>query len=107
LVTISTPMKPITSAAARAGPTASLRKIAEARVANSGEEKLMAVALASGIRLKAISSSDCATVCETPRTRWAPGRLVRNTTSPYIGMMKIAQARKPKNARANKTSPTG
>src|SRR5262245_64841761 len=47
LVTISTPRKPTTKAVARAAPMPSLRKIADASVANSGEEKLMAVTLRS------------------------------------------------------------
>ena len=76
-------------------------------MANSGEEKLMAVALASGIRLKAISSRLCEVVCETARIRCAAGRLVRNTTSPYIGTMNTAQATRPPKARKNSTSPTG
>ncbi len=62
LVTIKTPRKPTTRTMARCRPIASFRKIAEASVANSGEEKLMAVALASGIRLKAISSKLCEVV---------------------------------------------
>ena len=95
LVTIKTPRKPTTRAMARAGPTASFRKIAEASVANSGEEKLIAVALASGIMLKAISSRLCEVVCEALRSRCAPGRLVRNTSSPYIGRMNTAQATSP------------
>ena len=56
LVTISTPKKPTTSAAHRAGPTGSFRNTTEASAANSGAEKLIAVALASGIMLNAISS---------------------------------------------------
>ena len=107
LVTISTPRKPITSAVPRAAPIRSLRKMAEASVANSGEEKLMAVALASGIMLNASSSRLCEQVCETPRMRWAAGRCVWNTASPVAGRMNRLQAMRPKNVRVNRISPTG
>src|SRR5581483_5727761 len=76
-VTINTPTKPTNSANQRAAPTGSLRKISEASVANSGAEKLIAVALASGIMLNAIRSSDCDVVCDAQRIRWASGRAVR------------------------------
>ena len=48
--------------------TVSLSSSAEASVANSGEEKLMAVAPASGIRLNAISRNVCEQPCETERS---------------------------------------
>ena len=82
LVTISTPRKPTISATQRAVPTASFRKIAEASVANSGAEKLIAVALASGISVNAISSSVCEVNCDMPRSTCAPGRRVWNTAKP-------------------------
>ena len=50
--------------------------LSEANVANSGDEKLIAVALASGIMLKATSRRLCEQVCDTPRIAWAPGRRV-------------------------------
>jgi hypothetical protein len=38
------------------------------RVANNGEEKLMAIAPASGIRLNAISRNVCEQPCDTERS---------------------------------------
>ena len=64
---MSTPQKPTSSAIQRAGPTVSLSSSAEMRAVNSGAEKLMAMAPASGIRLKAISRNVCEHPCETER----------------------------------------
>ena len=64
---MSTPQNPTSSAAQRAGPTASLSSSADTNVANSGEEKLMAMAPASDIRLKAMSRNVCEKACETER----------------------------------------
>ena len=66
-VTISTPQKPMSSAAQRERPTTSLSNSADTRVANSGAEKLIAMALASGIRLNAMSRNVCENPCETER----------------------------------------
>jgi len=70
------------SAPQRTGPTASLRNTIDAMVANSGAEKLIATALASGIRLNAITRKVCEQDCDIPRTMWARSRLVRNTARP-------------------------
>ena len=67
LVTSSTPRKPTIRAPQRTAPTGSLRKTTAATVANSGAEKLIATALASGIRLNAISRKACELACDTPR----------------------------------------
>jgi len=67
LVTISTPTKPISNAAQRAKPARSRSQTIDTNAANSGEEKLMATAPASGIRLKASSSESCETDCDMPR----------------------------------------
>ncbi len=106
-VTISTPRKPVSSAVQRAGPTASLRKIAEASVANIGAEKLIATALASGIRLKASTISVCEVPCEALRRRWARSRFVRKTASPVRGRMMSAQTASETTVRTNMNSPTG
>jgi hypothetical protein len=45
-----------------------LSSSAEASVANSGEEKLMAMAPASGIRLNAMSRKLCEQPCDTERS---------------------------------------
>ncbi len=60
LVTSNTPAKPTMSAPQRTGPTTSFRIMIAASVANSGAEKLIATALASGIRLKAMTRNVCA-----------------------------------------------
>ena len=67
--TRSTPRKPTISAPQHTGPTTSLSRRIAAMVAKSGAEKLMATALASGIRLKAMTRKACEQDCETPRTR--------------------------------------
>ena len=64
---MSTPQNPTSSAAQRARPTASLSSSADTNVANSGEEKLMAMAPASGMRLNAMSRKVCEKPCETER----------------------------------------
>ena len=61
--TSSTPAKPTSSAAPRARPTFSFSQSAANKVANSGEEKLIAMAPAIGIRLSAIRIKLCAAVC--------------------------------------------
>ena len=105
-VTSSTPMNPTISAPHRTAPTGSLRKMTAA-IVNSGAEKLMATALASGIRLKAISRNDWDVACEMPRMRWAPGRLVRNTANPVNGRIARLAPTSEVAERENSTSPTG
>jgi len=68
-VTISTPTKPMTSAVPRVQPARSFSHTMDTSAANSGEEKLMATAPASGIRLKASNSASCETDCDRPRRR--------------------------------------
>ena len=80
---------------------------AEINVANRGEEKLMAVALASGIRLNAMSRKVCEQPCEAERARWWRSRRVRNTAKPVCGMMNSAQATSATAVRVNRTSPIG
>ena len=87
-MTISTPRKPTTSATQRAAPTGSFKKTSEASAANSGAEKLIAVALASGIMLNAISSSVCEVDCDMLRSTWALGRRVWSTAKPAVGSAK-------------------
>ncbi len=48
-----TPKKPISNAAQRAGPARSLSQMIATRPVHKGAEKLIAIALASGIRLNA------------------------------------------------------
>src|SRR5256885_2212229 len=107
LVTISTPKKPATSATQRAGPIGSFRNTSEASAANSGAEKLIAVALASGIMLKAISSRVCEVNCDMPRNTCAVGRRVRRTARPRLGKAKAEKKMSETNTRLNSTSPTG
>jgi hypothetical protein len=64
---MSTPQKPTSSATQRAIPTFSLSSSAEMSTVNSGAEKLMAMAPASGIRLNAISRQVCEQPCESER----------------------------------------
>jgi hypothetical protein len=64
---MSTPVRPTSSAIQRARPTTSLSTSAETRVANNGAEKLIAMALASGIMLNAISRKVCEKPCDTER----------------------------------------
>ena len=59
-VMIRTPKKPISSAVQRATPTASRSSSAETSVENSGAEKLIAMALASGSRVSATMMQICA-----------------------------------------------
>ena len=66
----------------------SFRNTSEASAANSGAEKLIAVALASGIMLYAISRRVCEVNCDMLRSRCAAGRRVRRTTSPEVGKAK-------------------
>ena len=58
--TSMTPRKPAPNAAMRARPTFSLSQIAANKVANRGEEKLMATAPANGINPKAMMIRLCA-----------------------------------------------
>src|SRR5215475_2428564 len=69
-VTSNTPRNPAISAPQRTGPTDSFRNTIDATVAKSGAEKLIATALARGIRLNATTRKICAHDWETPRTRW-------------------------------------
>ena len=60
----------------------SLSQSAANSVANSGAEKLIAMAPASGIRLSAMRMQLCATVCVTLRPAWSRSRRVRKTSRP-------------------------
>ena len=79
----------------------------EASVANSGEEKLIATAPASGIRLNAMTRQVCDRNCENERRTWWRSLRVRNTASPVAGRMNAAHAASETNERVNRTSPTG
>ena len=58
-------------------------------MANSGAEKLIAVALASGIMLKAISSSVCEANCDRLRSSMrARPRVCDRPRVPRVGRMK-------------------
>src|SRR5205085_10048483 len=92
---------------ARACPTASLSSSVETRVANSGEEKLMAMAPASGIMLNAMSRKVCEKPWDTERSAWCDRRRVRYTASPVCGKMKIEQVTSATAVRVNRTSPIG
>ena len=107
LVTISTPKKPTRIADQRAIPTASFRKMMEASVAKIGAEKLIATALASGIRLNAIRRKHCEIDCEVPRNRWPLSRSVWNTDRPVRGRMISESPISGTNTRENSTSPIG
>ena len=65
--TSSTPRKPTISASPRASPILSLSQMAANSVANSGAEKLIAMAPAIGIRLSASTIRHCATLWATLR----------------------------------------
>src|SRR3954465_3590530 len=100
-------MKPTISATQRARPIDSFRKNSEASVANSGAEKLIAVALASGIIVKAISSSVCEVNCDIERITCATGLRVWNTDIPVVGSAKAENTTNDTSTRLNSTSPTG
>ncbi len=102
--TNSTPPKPTISAKARARPTFSFSQSAANKVANSGEEKLMATAPASGIRPSAMTIRLCATACVALRPTWSRRRSVRNTAKPLRGRISKAQTGSDPSARKNSTS---
>src|SRR5712672_472344 len=102
-----TPKKPHRSAVQRAGPARSLSQTMDISAANSGAEKLIAMAPASGIRLKARTVKVCEIDCDSPRAIWSRGRRVANTEKPAVGRTTTAQATSEENERKNITSPTG
>ena len=79
----------------------------EASVEKIGEENMIAVAPASGIRLKAISSMVCEPTCEAARVACARRRRVRNTINPALGRMNAAIVSSATKLRENSTSPIG
>ena len=79
----------------------------ETSVVNSGAEKLIAIAPASGTRLNAMIRKVCEQNCENDRITWWRSRRVRNTISPVVGRMNSAQAMSDTSERVNSTSPTG
>src|SRR5215472_9451306 len=107
LVTISTPRKPTESALQRARPTFSLNSRIEAKVANSGDEKLIAIAPASDIMLKAMIRHDCEQNCENERSTWWRSRVVRKTASPVAGRMSSDSVTSETSERVKRTSPNG
>src|SRR5215831_1002952 len=106
-VTSNTPRKPMISAPQRTGPTISLRNTTDATVAKRGAEKLIATALASGIRLNAMTRKVCAHAWETLRSVWSRSRLVRNTASPVTGRITRLEPTSAAAARMNSIWPTG
>ena len=79
----------------------------ERSAAHSGAEKLIAMAPASGIRLKAMTVKVCEIDCDRPRAICAPWRLVANTAKPVTGSTTTAHTTKDEIERKNMTSPTG
>ena len=79
----------------------------DSRAANSGAEKLIAIAPASGISQNAITVKVCEIDCDRPRARWSRGRRVANTASAgerqYDGGADDSETKERKNI----TSPTG
>ena len=67
--TISTPAKPMRSAPQRAGVARSLSHRIDTSAANSGAEKLIDTALASGISVKASANNVCEVAWDSPRAR--------------------------------------
>ncbi len=84
-VTTSTPRKPTASADQRCTPTRSLRIRIDSSVVKSGAEKLMAMAPASGISLKAKKMLIIEQSCASARFRWSDQRWVRSTPNPVRG----------------------
>ena len=82
LVTIITPLNPVSSTHQRTGPARSLSQRIESSAAHNGAEKLIATAPASGIRLTAMTVKVCEIDCDNPRAMCAPGRRVANTAKP-------------------------
>ncbi len=107
LVTMTTPLNPVSSTAHRAGPARSLSQRMDRSAAHKGAEKLMATAPAKGIRLTAMTVRVCEIDCDSPRAMWAPGRLVVNTARPLTGSTSAAQTTSPDIERTNITSPIG
>ncbi len=79
----------------------------DSSAANSGAEKMIAMAPASGISQKAMTVQVCEIDCDRPRAMWSRGRCVANTAMPVNGNMTAAQATSETNERKNITSPTG
>ncbi len=79
----------------------------DASVANSGAEKLIAVALANGIMLKAMSRNVCEVAWEMLRAMWLRSLLVRNTARPVRGRITAAQTMSETRFRPNRISPGG
>src|ERR1700732_61869 len=102
-----TPKKPHRSAVQRAGPALSWSETMDISAANNGAEKLIAMAPASGIRLKARTVKVCEIDCERPRAMWSRGRRVANTETPVNGRTNAAHTTSEENDRKNITSPTG
>src|SRR3981189_601273 len=102
-----TPKKPHRSAVQRAGPARSLGKTVNIGAQNSGAEKLIAIAPASGIRLKATTVKVCEIDCDSPRAIWSRGLRVAKTESPVTGNRNAAQTTSDEKERKNITSPTG
>ena len=75
--------------------------------AQSGAEKLMAMAPASGIRLKAMTVNVCEIDCDRPRAMWARGFRVAKTDMPVNGRTNAAHTSSDEKERKNITSPTG
>src|ERR1700726_3421940 len=107
LAPMSTPKKPARSAAHRTGPERSLSHKTDSSADHSGAEKLIAMAPASGIRLKARTVKVCEIDCERPRAMWSRGRRVANTETPVNGRTNAAHTTSEENDRKNITSPTG
>ncbi len=106
-VTTMTPEKPTASAAKRGKSPRSLSQTSEMIAANSGAEKLMATAPASGMYQSAMTVKVCETACESPRATCAPGRRVAKAARPVAGNTAAAQTRSELNDRAAITSPSG
>ena len=99
-----TPQKPTSRATSRALPTFSFSHTAAAKAANSGDEKLMATAPASGIMPKAMTMKLCAVACVVLRPKCCLKLLVRNTAKPVRGKIRSEQITSEPSARKHSTS---
>ena len=81
---ISTPTKPMATAAQRWTPTTSLRISADSAVMNSGEAKDSAVDSVSGSIETAVKPQTIPTSPTAARVAWPPRRLVFSTEKPVV-----------------------
>ena len=102
--TSSTPQKPTSSAVRRSLPTLSFSHSTAASAANSGDEKLIATAPASGIKPKAMMMQLCAMAWVVLRPKCWPMCRVWKAENPLRGRINSEQIASEPNDRKHSTS---